>query len=149
MANTDAGADANADADADAGDAADPDADGGGERLLTLVGIGLALALVVGVGIALLAAASGSGGSADVPDATWTLTTVNDTHVRITHTGGQPVAAAELIVTVDGYERKTTWEGEIAEGDATVVRARQDQLVRLYWDGGRTDRAQLGRWRVG
>jgi hypothetical protein len=68
---------------------------------------------------------------------------MNATHVQITHDGGEPVSASELIVTVDGIERRVTWSGLIRQGDSGVVRGDRQQVVRLYWTGGPGDRSLL------
>ncbi|MFB6172886.1 MAG: type IV pilin N-terminal domain-containing protein [Haloarculaceae archaeon] len=114
------------------------------------MGIGLAVALVASVGVLLLAATSVSTRQPDVPDTDWSLDRVNDTHVRLTHTGGDPVPGTDLVVTVDGYERAARWPPRVVRGDAVLVRATDGRRVRLYWDGDdRADRRLLARWRVG
>lgn len=121
-----------------------------GDRILTLVGIGLAVAIALAIGVLLLAATSAPSRQPDVPTAEWSLDRVNDTHVRITHTGGDAIEGTHLVVSVDGYERAVNWPPRVVEGDAVVVRAPPGRLVRLYWDGDdRGDRRLLGRWQLG
>ena len=121
-----------------------------GDRILTLVGIGLAVAILLSVGVMLLAATSAPMRQPDVPTADWSMDQVNDTHVRITHTGGDAIAGSSLVVTVDGYNRAVHWPPRVVRGDAILVRAPAGRVVRLYWDGdARGDRRLLDRWRVG
>lgn len=118
-----------------------------GDRILTLVGIGLVTLVLAGIGVSILAAMAGPSGT-EPPNAEWRLERVNDSHIRITHSEGEPVNAEELVVTVEGYERSVTWSGRVSEGDSTVVQATEDTAVHLYWKGGRGDRVSLGVWRV-
>lgn len=118
-----------------------------GDRILTLVGIGLVTLVLAGIGVSILAATTGPTG-AEPPNAEWRLDRVNDSFIQITHAGGDPVPAEELIVTVEGYERSVTWSGQVADGDSTIVRATENNAVHLYWKGGRGDQVSLGVWRV-
>lgn len=114
-----------------------------GERYLNAIGAALGVALVVAVAIGVLVAMNVPANQPDPPEADWTFRQVNATNVRITHETGESVAAASLVVTVDGYERRMSWTGRVTEGDGVVVQASRHQMVRLYWDGGRSDRIQL------
>lgn len=116
-----------------------------GDRYLRLVGIGLVAALVVMSAIAVVIAVNVPENRVSPPDAEWSFEQVNATHTRITHDGGEAIPASSLIVTVDGYERHASWSGPIEAGDGATVRAARGQLVRVYWDGGHTDRFQLAR----
>lgn len=118
-----------------------------GDRILTLVGIGLVLFLLSAIGVVVLAAMAGPMG-AEPPNAQWRLERMNDSVVRITHAGGETVAASELVVTVDGFERDITWSGRIEPGDAGRLQATESSSIHLYWDGGRGDRVSLATWRV-
>jgi hypothetical protein len=120
-----------------------------GERILDLIGIILVMFIIVSVGILILAAMNvPSQRSADEPEVDWALTRTNATHVQITHDSGEPVPASELIVTVNGFERRVTWSGLISQGDSGVVRGDRQQVVRLYWTGGLGDRSLLASWEI-
>jgi hypothetical protein len=114
-----------------------------GDQLLDLIGGVLVVTLVVMLGIGVLVAANAPALRADPPDADWTIQQVNTTYVRIVQTGGEPVAASSLVVTVDGYKRHASWTGRVTPGDAVAVKASRTQVVRLYWVGGRGDRVQV------
>jgi len=119
-----------------------------GDRILTVVGVVLVVALVAALGIAVLAATSAPARESSPPDANWTLDRVNDSHVRITHDGGEPVPAAELVVMANRYERDVSWTGLVGPSDSGVVRVGEQQKVRLIWDGGRAEQRQLAAWEV-
>jgi hypothetical protein len=120
-----------------------------GERILDLIGIVLAVFILLSIGILILAGMNApSQQSADEPEINWTLNRMNATYVQITQDGGEPVSASELIVTVDGIERRVTWTGLIRQGDSGVVKGDRQQVVRLYWTGGLGDRSLLASWEV-
>lgn len=122
-----------------------------GDRLLDIGGLLIGLTLLLMIGALAVAFVETPGGEATSgPPTEWSLERVNDTHVRITHEGGDPVAADQLVVSVDGNDRRVTWEGTVAEGDSGVVRAGAgpDLLVRLYWITDRGERVRLDDWRV-
>jgi len=120
------------------------------DRWLNAVGIFLVLAVLIGLGIVLLAGANlGPGASPQPPSVNWTLERVSEETVRITHSGGEPVEAADLIVTVESFTRRTDWEGTVTEGESTLIKASEGQVVRLYWDpDDRGARALLQTWTV-
>ena len=118
-----------------------------GDRLLNALGVVLAGFIVVGiVGVVLAGMGGPSTDVADAPDAEWTLDRVNDSHVRITHRGGDAVPAADLVVTVDGVRRRVSWDGLVAEGDAGTVRAGRGMIVDLYWTNDVGERIELRSW---
>jgi len=90
---------------------------------------------------------SGSTGEG-APEADWAVERVNDTHVRVTHAGGEPVRPDELRVTADSVRRATSWTDPISEGDSTVVDATDGTLIRVVWNGGRGDRSIMAQERV-
>lgn len=110
-----------------------------GDTLLTLVGAALVLALLAGFVVVGLNFAGGST-PGDAPAVDWTVERVNDTAVRVTHAGGDPVRTDELRVTVDSVSRDTDWPDPVTESDSTVVAASDGSLVRIVWNGGRGDR---------
>jgi FlaG/FlaF family flagellin (archaellin) len=119
-----------------------------GDRILDLVGVALAATILLSVAVMVFAAATvPSQAPADPPAANWTLDRANDTHVRITHVGGEPVSAASLVVTADGTERRVDgWSGVVARGDGGVVHAREGRIVRLYWTTDEGERVRLASW---
>lgn len=119
-----------------------------GDRILDIVAIGLAVAVAGALGIVFLAAVNAPGAqSAAAPEANWTVERTNATHVRIAHAGGEPVRADHLAVAVNGTERAVAWPEVIVEGDAGVVRARDGEVVELYWSADRERRVRLASWR--
>jgi hypothetical protein len=110
-----------------------------GDRLLDYAGvlIGVTLVLMVAV-LAVAFVDAPDRRPTDVPNAEWSLERANDTHVRLTHAGGEPVPADRLVVTVDGYTRRATWSETVVPGESAFVRANADLTVRLLlatWRG--------------
>lgn len=84
------------------------------------------------------------------PDADWRLDRVNDTHVELRHMGGEPADARNLTVVLrEDDEVEVHWSADpVREGDHAVVRASPGTVVRLYWQGGRTEGVFLESWRA-
>jgi hypothetical protein len=119
------------------------------DRLLDIGGIVLGVTILLMIGaLAVAFVEAPSGGTSGGPPSEWSLERVNDTHVRITHEGGEAVATDRLVVTVDGHNRRVTWEGTVVEGDSGTVRAGSDRLVRLYWVTDQGERVRLDDWRT-
>jgi len=119
------------------------------DTLLTVAGVALVGFVLAGLVVGALAAATAPERATDTPDADWTLERVNDTHVRVVHAGGEAVPAEEMVVRVEGYQRRAEWRGPLTEGDAATVEASAGQLVVLKWTGGSRDvEDELRRWRV-
>lgn len=119
-----------------------------GDRILDLVGAALAATILVSVALLVFAAATTpTGAPAEAPSTEWSLDRVNTTHVRITHAGGEPVAARSLVVTVGGTDRRVDgWSGMVARGDRGVVRALEGKVVRVYWTTEAGERVRLASW---
>jgi hypothetical protein len=123
------------------------DGDDDGDRLLNLLGVVLAAFIVVGVVGVVLAGLGGPSTSVDdAPNANWTAERVNESHVRLTHRGGDVVPSTDLVVTVDGVRRRVSWRGLVTEGDAGVVRAGSGTTVELYWTDETGERIELREW---
>lgn len=140
-------------ADVNDGDGGEGDADAGdrgdGDRLLNVLGVVLALFILVGlVGVVLAGLSGPSTDVEDAPDVDWTLERVNDSHVRLTHGGGDVVPATDLVVTVDGVRRRVSWSGNVVEGDTGAVRADRGMIVELFWTNDVGERIKLESWRV-
>lgn len=120
------------------------------DRDLALDALGalILVGLVAALGVAVLAAMAGPTG-ASAPDAEFELDRINETHVEITHAGGEPVDTEKLVVTVVRYERQPSWDGTLFEGSSGVVQAQEGQIVKLSWNGGRADQVLLERWEPG
>ncbi|PSQ64893.1 MAG: hypothetical protein BRD24_08955 [Halobacteriales archaeon SW_9_67_24] len=114
-----------------------------GDRLLNVIGIGLVVALVGVIVVGVVIAVNVPANRVDPPDGEWSFRQANETHVRITHDAGESVDGAALVVTVDGYSRHPSWSEAVTPGETVAIEASRGQVVRLYWDGGRTDRFQL------
>ena len=113
------------------------------DRLLNLIGIGLVVALVAVIVVGVVIAMNVPANRVEPPDTEWSIRQANETHVRITHTAGESVDGAALVVTVDGYSRHPSWTGAVTPDETVGIEASRSQVVRLYWDGGRADRIQL------
>ena len=120
-----------------------------GDQLLNLIGIVLVLFLLVSIAILVLAATSVQQESAAVPDGDWTLTRINESYVRITHAGGEPVQTGNLSVTIDGTPRRPQWTATtLTDGDYGVVRVGEGNRVTLLWMHSEADRDVLKRWQL-
>lgn len=117
-----------------------------GDTILRLAGLVLLLGVVFAGGVVALNFDPPE--QQQVPDADWTIERVNDTHVRVTHAGGDPVRTENLHVTVDGLERKTDFTDPVAPEDSTVVLASNRSFVRVAWEGSQTQREILVSKRV-
>lgn len=118
------------------------------DDLLTYVGVALAAAIVFALVVIALAFASAPARAPDPPDVQWEVGAADGATVRITHAGGEPIAAENIVITVDGTRRNADWEGMVTEGDTAVVDAQPGQLVRIYWDANRGERALMVSERV-
>lgn len=117
------------------------------DRLLDVVGVALVAFIVLAVAVLVLAGATAPERQLpDRPEANWTIERTGPAEVVITHAGGDPVAADELVVGVGGVERSTGRADELTEGDSIAVAARTGQPVRLYWIAGRDERVLLAEW---
>lgn len=120
-----------------------------GDQLLNLFGIILVLFLIISVAVLVLAAMSAQQRSADTPDADWKLQQMNDSYVRITHAGGEPVQTGNLSVTVDGTPRRPQWTATtLTDGDYGVVRIGEGSTVTLLWMHSEADRDVVKRWQL-
>lgn len=118
-----------------------------GDRLLNLFGVALALFIVVGlVGLVVAGLSGPSADPADAPSANWSIERLNDSHVQLTHGGGEAVPATDLVVTADGVRRRVSWSGVVSEGDSGIVRADRGVLVQLYWTTDAGERVKLQSW---
>lgn len=120
-----------------------------GDTLLNLFGAVVVLGVIAAVVFVGLLVAGGGPGESIAPAADWTLTRINDSHVRIVHAGGEPVDAGSLVVTADGRERHPDWSADpLAEGDGGTFRAtRARSVVRLWIEVG-AERELLESWDV-
>jgi hypothetical protein len=119
-----------------------------GDRVLDLVGVLLVIAVLGGLGIIAVGIANPGPDPQPTPEANFTFERVNESQVRITHAGGPPVAAADLLVIVDGLERNPGWESNVGEDDTGLVLATEGATVTVYWDGGRADKRVLSKSQV-
>jgi hypothetical protein len=118
-----------------------------GDRLLNLFGVAIALFIVVGVvGVVVAGLGGPSTDAADAPDSNWSLERLNDSHVQLSHRGGDPVPAEDLVVTADGVRRRVSWSGVVTAGESGVVRADRGVVVQLYWTTATGERVKLRTW---
>ena len=121
------------------------------DRLLDVVGVVLLVALIGALGLIVVVGMNppSSQGPDQSPDTNWELQPINDTHVRITYAGSEPVPTENLTVTVSQYPRAVSWSGVLTSGDSGVLKARTGDVVRLYRKEGRDGRTLLERWDLG
>jgi hypothetical protein len=118
-----------------------------GDRLLDLIGVGLVLFIVIALAVIVLAAMNAPY-SGDTPETDWRIQRVNETHVQVSHAGGDAIESSNLVVEVGGVTHHPDWPAQISTGDSGIVRAEPGQTIQLYWTGGRGDRALLQRWQL-
>lgn len=104
------------------------------DRKLDLAGAILAGLVLVSVVLLAFGAAQGAGNADDVPDVEWSVDRINESHVEITHEGGDTVYAEEIAVIVDGQGHPNPFEGAIRPGDSAVSPVTETSLVQLYWE---------------
>lgn len=119
------------------------------DRLIDVVGAVVVLLVVVAAAVLVLAGATApSRQPAEPPDANWTIERVGVGTVNVTHAGGEPVDASQLVVSVAGVERSPGRSDVLTEGESLEVPARSGQRVALYWVASRDERALLAEWRA-
>lgn len=117
------------------------------DRLLDVVGA--VVVVIIVVAIAVLALAGATAPERELPEkpgASWTIERTGPAEVAITHAGGEPVDASELVVSVAGVERGPGRSDLLAEGDSIRVPARPGQSIELFWVAGRDERVLLEEW---
>lgn len=120
-----------------------------GDQVLNLAGIGLGLLLAIAL-VTFFFAATGQQASnaSEAPAVDWNLERVNETHVRLSHGGGEPVRTEKLSVTVDGTARHPRWTApRLTEGEHGIFRAESPSDVVLLWQQSEVERVALGEWR--
>lgn len=118
-------------------------------RTIDLIGVGIVLFIVLAVAVLVLAGATAPERQpTEPPAANWTIERVDVGEVTVTHAGGEPVDAANLVVSVAGVERSPGRSDVLREGDALTIPARSGQRVALYWVGGRDERTLLREWQA-
>ena len=120
-----------------------------GDQLLNLIGIILILSVIISIVIIILATISVQERSADVPDVNWESQQINESHIRITHAGGEPVNADKISITVDGTPRQPQWTAiTLAKGEYGIVRVGEGNRVTLLWRHSERDRDVLKQWQL-
>lgn len=119
------------------------------DQALNLLGVLVVVFIVIAVGVLLLSANTTQEASSAAPDADWTLNRVNESHVRITHTGGESTLTERLTVTVDGRPRRSLWSADrLVPGESGLVRAGSGATVTLFWERTGYGRTVLRRWQL-
>ena len=119
------------------------------DRLIDVVGVIVAVFVVLAVAVLVLAGATApSRQPAEPPAANWTIERVDVGRVNVTHAGGEPVDASELVVSVAGVERSPGRSDVLTEGEALSVPARSGQHVQLFWVESRDERTLLAEWQA-
>jgi hypothetical protein len=117
-----------------------------GDQILRLVGVVLVVALAVAVGV--LALNFDPPADDPSPDGNWSVERVNESHIQITRTDGEPIPADEMQLAIDGVQRNVDWTDPVVPGASITVTANEGVRVRVVWAGGRGNRATLETWRV-
>ena len=119
------------------------------DRVLDAIGVVLVVFIVLAVGVLVLAGATAPERTLpEEPDANWTIERVGVGEVNITHAGGEPVDASELVISVAGVEHPTRRSDELTPGESITIPARSGQTVKLFWVAGRDERVLLKEWRA-
>jgi hypothetical protein len=119
------------------------------DRMIDVVGVVVAVFVVLAVAVLVLAGATApSRQPAEPPAANWTIERVDVGTVNVTHAGGEPVDAGELVVSVAGVERSPGRSDVLTEGEALTVPARSGHRVQLFWVESRDERTLLAEWRA-
>jgi len=117
-----------------------------GDQILNLIGVVLVVAVVVAV--AVLALNFNPPEDDPAPGGNWSVERVNDSHIQISRTDGEPVPADELQLAIDGVQRNVDWTDPVVPGASVTIAANDGVRVRVVWVGGRGNRATLESWRV-
>jgi hypothetical protein len=121
-----------------------------GDQLIRIVIIVLVVFVIAGIALLFLAGSMASQQDAAAPDAAWTLTQINETHVEIRHTGGAAVSGQNLTVTVNGTPVQVAWSDQVLlEGESGIVRAESGDRVTILWKRTPRDQEVLERWHIG
>lgn len=72
------------------------------------------------------------------PESNWTAEKANDSHVEISHVGGEPVALENLTVIIGEYPRPVKWSGNVSggyvtEGGYATIEVAEGETIALYW----------------
>jgi len=117
-----------------------------GDQVLNLIGVVLVVAVVLAVGV--LAINFDPPEDDPAPGGNWSVERVNDSHIQITRTDGEPIPADQLQLAIDGVQRNVDWTDPVVPGASVTVPANDGVRVRVVWIGGRGNRATLDSWRV-
>jgi hypothetical protein len=117
-----------------------------GDQVLTLVGVVLVVALVAAVGV--LALNFDPPEDDPKPGGNWSIDRVNDTHVEITRTDGEPIPASQMQLAIDGVRRNVDWTDPVVPGASITITANEGVRIRVIWAGERGNRGTLEMQRV-
>lgn len=117
------------------------------DRILDVVGAVLVVIIVLAVAVLVLAGATAPQRELpEEPAANWTIERVAVAEVNVTHAGGEPVDASQLVVSVAGVEHPPGRSDRLTEGESMTIPARSGQSVKLFWVAGRDERILLAEW---
>ena len=120
------------------------------DRTMNVLSLALVAFIVLGVGIAVLAGATADERDPEAPETSWTVDRVNETHLFVEMTGGEPVRSGNFVVSVDGLQRQVgLGEGYVTPGAGFVLSVERGQVVRLTWDPAPGARETLFEFTVG
>ena len=107
-------------------------------KMIDLAGAVIVLLLIISVWT-LIVATPEVAQTPEPPDSNWSVTKINDTYVKISHEGGEPVNKENLSVVVGKHPRSVEWSGSndsfVKENDSATFLVSRDQSVALYWTG--------------
>lgn len=116
------------------------------DTVLNLIGVAMAVLLIALIGSIILWTSAAQTGSS-IPDTSWNLTRVNESHAKITHVGGESVQTERLSVMVNQTARPTNWSAPvISNGEYGVVRVEEDTTLRILWRPDGSEPTVLYRW---
>jgi len=120
------------------------------DRTMNALSLALVAFIVAGVGIAALAGATADEREPEAPETAWTVDRVNETHVFVEMTGGEPLRSENFVVSVDGLQRQVRLgEGYVTPGAGFVLSVERGQVIRLSWDPAPGERETLFTHTVG
>lgn len=120
------------------------------DRTMSALSVALVAFIVLGVGIAALAGATADDREPEAPQTSWTVDRVNETHVFVEMTGGEPIRSENFVVDVDGLQRQVRLgDGYVTPGAGFVLSVERGQVIRLTWDPAPGVRETLFEYTVG
>jgi len=120
------------------------------DRTMRLLSLTILAFIVLGVGIAALAASTADQREPEPPASDWTVDRLNETHVFVEMSGGEPIESESFVVSVDGLQRQVQLgRGYVIPGSGFALSVERGQVIRLTWDPAPGQRTTLFTHTVG